>query len=605
MSIEQSGQPHSDGIKPNRYFRRHGAGLAVGVNPQQVKIEKLAKQLNQEGLVRMETVKAHDKNLARIAYLGKPYNFGLLSAVRGLGEIFPEDAQGQLFFNEGSYVDLHSVNLYNRKFGRTTIFGKTILEGVSLKDIEEMQLSESGELSEPDVLRINEIFYNGDFFRKIPFLRRNDNPDEEQSVREASYLAVVQGEARPDIKIPDDLSLHPLRKRLNAYFDYYTDLLTGPPLGFSDESLLYMNLFLTAPWVSQILGSYIPARFDITPSSARKLIESRFYRSSVAMRKWRGFLEGYNISNQDAVRVGSYPEDLGDFLKYDPLMDEKAEAALRGYYDSNRFGIEEGKDITEENFTLAESLAGYHKHLQKDIIHSPNSRLEFRMPEGHVIEKVTLTTQTQNRNTIVYILHLKEGLHMAIELNRHEGFFGLPAKLSSDNSLLVYQLGSDLLNGVTNNLIPKHVQPEPIRITQILNAEAGRSEDIHMRKEPTAKTKQSIVMTPIRIALGLNELPSRRQTEFKTLGCSENEVIDVMPRNTQIEDINRIMAEINDVRSGRARIKKLHGVGDLWEARAGQYRIIFSREGNNLTLEKIGNRREVFSHQVTNRRYSV
>lgn len=269
----------------------------------------------------------HERDLTRITFLGEPFIYEQMELQRKLPDLLERAHFVNLekpFISPQELNSFDGVNSFSKKVG-----------GISLLDIEQMELNEEGRLDTADIKRINKLYHDTQHRRLLslwPFYKDQDRAQAE-GVKEDLYFFVCQQEARPDEKISVPAYLIPLYERLIVYFDYYKDLLTNFDLGLVDEMRFVKTLSWTTPWMPQTLGCFVPARLGITPSSAFKLYQTRAESSYVAPFYWRRNILPYlEAGGVEACREKGLPLDLQVYQHYDPQMDETARNNIIGHY---------------------------------------------------------------------------------------------------------------------------------------------------------------------------------------------------------------------------------------------------------------------------------
>lgn len=541
-------------------------------------------------------------SLVSIVFQGEPFIQGLLEAQRELPDIL---RRAQRLNTEIRFAPPEYLN----QFDRVNSFEKRIIGGTSLLDIEQMELDENGKLNPNDIGRINRLLrvprWRGIFER----LGLKYESPWENHIRQSIVFFASQDLARPEERIATPRNLRPLKARLMAYFDFYTNLMLGPAVDDWEDTLLTWTLSWNAPWLPQSLGVYIPARLDISPSSAIKLFQTRARVSIVPYLSWRrGILPFMEKEAKDAFREGSLPEDLKPYQLFDGEVDDRAMVQLLDHYRRQNLTQSE----ISENYDQLDNLLSrfgklYFRLLQQDIERSKQRKMETEFSGNHPVSKLVVTSQ--NRKVLMFILLFQDRkTHLTLEIDREQRAFGLPPRLETDHPNIVPLILNDTLESLLAFAKQKYpnVEPEkkqPANSTQRVKLRILEPEPlayIPRPKEP-APSRRLTILTPIQRTLMEPRLPSalNPSTRQYVVMHSRDQINSFLGERVQEKTIEGLMGEIRDFEHGTARAKILEGVGGLWELRYGHYRIVLEHtRGRFFNVVALDRRDRIFRREA-------
>ncbi len=474
---------------------------------------------------------------------------------------------------------MENEDLFSAKVGK---------DKVSLSDIEKMPLP----LSLADIKKINRMFATTRF---------NKGTNQQQLVRESMIFLATQAVARPDERIELPNSLRPLVMRLEDYFDYYTDLMKDSNLEAWDETNFSLAMMYASylPWA---LGSYIPARLGITPSSAIKFYRRRAETSSLPTFSWKIIFKRIEPQTREAFRKNSLPEDFQKYIHFDEEMDSRVTALLFNHYGSQSLNDQETTQLYEDNEKLFELLTVSWNAISRNIGRSPSKNLRFSLDNMDLIEEVVVTRQYQQ--TLMFIVKFADGkTHLTLEIDQEGNYYGFPAKLMIDNPQIADQTIGNVLTLILDKFKVKEAAElgEPISIMrytaspEVTDVSEGRLDDVALKR-----IKRSRPMTPIAriLAKEPSELPGRsekQRRQFRVI-YSRSKVLEALGRKARPKDVERVMGEIRRFEFGQASISHLDWSGGRKESlRVGDLRVILEPIGRNMfVLEKVGHRKEVY-----------
>lgn len=588
----------SEVIKLNRAARRNAlltpdARVAAKIRGQ---LSNLGHQLNQTGEKWTDLVKEYGGNLTQIAYAGEPVMPQLLDVQRRLNT-FLERAQFMNVnhpFTDPSYLNQYDkVDIFSWKAG-----------DLSLLDVEQMELP----LSQDDIVRVNKMLgfstwnlFAGGSVRSL----KKQGFSEEQAIREAIFTLAVQKAARPEeTDIPQRIV--PIYDRLKGYFDYYTSLLTDFSLEPDDDCSLVLVLSKTMPWLTQILGAYIPGRLGLTPASAINLFYERAHHSAIIFGSWgndsrRGLIASLSKGAREAIRPKALPTDLQRYVYFDLSSNKKSAQAILSFADNASLEDSSWTNIYESSQQLIGKLPTLREALQKDIRAAVGKRLEYSMPEGHVVKKVILTSQY--RQTLMFILQLGES-HLTVEYatNTPEGIdtenhlYGWPVEITRDNPYAINLVMQDILD----TLFKATIRTEPVVVqTGKVTRPLEREDYVPTPKEKNGRRVLPKVLTPIQQYLQDSTPPSHRERNERQFRVfySRKLVTEKMGKKIREKDIDRVMEAINMAERGLREMKLIGASqGKRYVIREGDYRILLDPLGHSvMRLDSIGDREFIYT----------
>lgn len=546
-------------------------------NPAEI-IKNLYQAKNEVEAKSHEVAEANGRNMVSIVYRGEPYIQTYLRTYRSI-----HHSAGSLRASS-AFKDSLDQESHERNIQKIDLFSQGA-KGVSLADIEGMHVDEKSKLSIEDIDRIDKIFFS----KKIVDLRgKIDSTNKDRaSLQTAITVFIGQAWARPEVPTAPDFER--LRRNLTAYLDYYADLHINPTLSLDAELDLARMIVFGGTYFRTLFGIYLPARYGITSSSAVKTYEQHMAHSNLIIRRmWAKFFRKLYIPlTQNAFREGAFPEDLEHYQFYNEENDSKAAKLLRKHYKPRLSDDEEQFKAHSKAEKLLQSLVAHRKHLFKEIIHSPDRRIEFDTPDN-IVERVTITAQ--NKQTLVFILHLPSDLHLTLEIDRQGRVFGIPVSLLRRAPHIENFLVTDVLNPLIEKIDPqlptqkKHVYRPPIRLVK-----SGEvTEDV---PEPKPKRKRKIKITKERdlTSVTVAETPPYHP---KFVSYSEQRVRELLPgKKPREKDVEHLMEVIRLFEQGWRQAVRITKDKTIFRLRVGDYRVRLKMIGQGrFVIMDIGDR---------------
>lgn len=547
-----------------------------------------------------QAVKQFEGSLVKIVFEG-PFIHGLLEEQRKLPDIL---RRAQRLNIEKPFVDPAYLN----QFDQVDIFERP-LGGISLLDIERIELDKNGRLDPNDVRRINRVLHIPGWRGPLTHLGLKHESYFENTIRRSIVFFASQDLARPEEEISTPRNLRPLKERLMAYFDFYTDLLLEPPVDDLEDALLLWTLNGNAPWLPQSLGIYIPARLGINPSSAIKLFQTRARISSIYYLSWqRSVLSFMEKEAKDAFRKESLPEDLRPYQLFDGAVDDRAMVQLLNHYRrQNLTQSQQSEKYDQRDNLLSRFTKLYFRPLQQEIARSKQKRIEIEFSENHPVSKAVVTSQ--NRKVLMFILLFQnEKTHLTLEIDRGQRVFGLPSKLEADYPNIAPLILNDILEAVLTFAKQRYpnVEPEkkePATSTQTVELRILEPEPLAYTPWPEVSTpsRKLTILTPIQRALMEPKVPSASNpsTRQYVVMHSRDQITEFLGGRVQDKTIGGIMGEIRAFEHGAAKAKILEGVGGLWELRYGHYRVVLGHtRGKFFNVVAVDRRDRIFRREA-------
>lgn len=549
------------------------------------------------------TEKGH--NITAVVYRGDPFVYGFLDVRRGLIPLLDKafEVNSRNPFCSPEFLRrFEAHDIYQFKLG-----GGILSEGVSLLDIEKMSIDgqEERELDLGDIVRINRMLRLNFALRPLfRFQRPWSESREEKLVRQAILYSVCQKVSRPELKITVPKTVQPLYERLISYCDFYTGLLTDYSLSEYEDLSLLKTLSLSRPWLTQMLGCYIPGRLGISPSSAIKLFHERVENSSAHPLYWRKILETLALTAGDAFRYNQLPTEIEPYQYYGQI-DQKEEEKL-----FSRFLLE---DLTGNQQVLAHLSSGqlmarltlYHKIIRHEINLSPNKKIEVSVDDG-VFDNMMLVCQYPN--TLMFLVRFREDQkQVLLEIGKNVRgdkfiLYGLPPKLSAQNPQLADRVLSQMLPPLIDKMISTHPEVEngykirpfiPVVIPSI-KGQGLKEDEVVLSPElkPKEPKQKKTVLTPLQRFLGETIPPNPQSSQRKFIVLvSKSKIEESMPKNTPSSVIDQILHEIRNLETGRTTFADKIQRSDVWEIKSRRYRIFLRhQQGEIYTFVAAGKR---------------
>jgi len=409
-------------------------------------------------------------------FKGPPSVYGFAEALREIPDFLNQlkEVEGGFAANPAIVADLQGTNFFETK-----------LNGTSLLDIEGMQLP----LSNKDIQRIHGMFPIGMAIPGASKIFKMPSMEDKIVLQMMVLLAARKFvDPKEKIKVPEKI-MH-LHSRLVNYFDHWVELTLNPPESAKAEYMEYISPTMVSQDLFWAIGTYLPARLGILPSSAIKLYIERVSRSKLSPDVglaglffknafWRPFfLPGLSVPTRKAIRTHALPFDLQKYQNYDFETDKRASAILAKRYSQELANI----DLTtthEAASRFRDRLSLYRESLQADILSSGSKRRLVVNMDDESVEKLILTSQ--NKDTLMMILDFKdnENTHLTLEFTKDERLFGFPVEMLKEKGLTDL-VTADMLQPLLERAQYLHPSVEPI----VPSIKVTREEEINQVPEP-------------------------------------------------------------------------------------------------------------------------
>lgn len=556
MSTERERLPG----QPNRASRRAAERPR---NPKHLKdpldvIKRLDQVRNEVDAKAKRVAQNHGHDLTAIVYKGEPYIQEFLSVYRHIHNarvrLQSSGALGEDLNREAAERHLQKVDLFSYE-----------IKGVSLLDIEGIHLDGESHMSEKDVEMIDEIFLPELSFRG----RAAEKNSGKRTLRSAITVFIGQAFARPELHIPP--SLTKLQQNLTAYLDYYTTLLTNPALDRNSETYLSGIMLFGGPYFRTLIGIYLPARYGITPSSAIKAYEQRIAKSPLKSRAfWRKISKGTFISiAQQAFREGALPDDLRAYQFYNGDVDAKAAKLIQQFYSARIAQDQEQFNAHKKAKEFVQTLTMNMKDLIKEIRHKYSRRIEYDLP-NNIAERITVTAQ--NRQTLIFIIHLPDHLHITLEIDRKGRLFGIPPALSRKIPHIENFLLTDILSPLARRFAPipftKKTIAGPLLIPKV---QEDPAHELKEKKRRPKRKKRRILFSASVLEVSQSQEPPY---PAKFVSYSEEKVRELLPgKKPREKDVEHLMRTIRLFEQGWEQAVRITKDKTIFRLRVGDYRV--------------------------------
>ncbi len=535
---------------------------------------------------RLRAVETHNRDVTAIAYRGEPFVNDFFSTNRELHDLIPTI---KTLYKQGAIAGTNpSVLEENDLFVQK-------LKGLSLMDIENMEVDpQTHELAPEDIRKINRMF------RSQNLLGLGKDETHTFTLERLMYFASQQW-AQPEIGTPS--SLKKFQENITAYFDYYTSFLTDFNRDSLNESIMLIMLVFGRPYLPMAVASYVPAKLNITPSSAIKLYKQREELTDPMLKAtWRRLEKSFFPVFKQAYRNNAFPEDLKQYQHYNEEVDYAAANILQSYMQKT-VSAEDQLKKSDEVKTVLEQWDKHKRDVTREMMRQPNRKLEYQISKDHPGEKITMI---KNRDTFVFIMHFLNNIHLTLEIDKTGKIFGIPPSL-----IKAYPHGSDIfITDLLTPLLEKYkvkdasntvwqindakIEP-PIASTPDILEESTQEED-QIIKPP--KRKRLIPAVTIFESNPLPPLTPQAPKAKRFVAYSEDHVKELLGPQVSRQQfvVDQVLRTINNFEHGYTRGKLLKGHDRLFVGiRTGDYRIHLNRlGGENYTLDGVVNRRDAY-----------
>lgn len=581
------------------YNTNRGDRRAYRSDPLHRRVEGMIERLQEAGERLRETEEQKKKSLgidSGLTYFifnqqARTF-YNLLSARQNAGEVI-ESARflnRKTNFVDPKYLDSLEPDAY---------FLKRI-RGVSLSGIERMPPP----LSPVDVQAINGIFHQN--FLEFWLRQNRQNLVIAQAATVLATQAVLEKQREGKDRVPS--KLRPLFSHLHGYFDYYTDIVTDFSASKEEDELFILISTFKASLLRNALGSYIPARLGITPSSATKLYRERALTSAVLTTAWGYFIKGAEVETKKAFSDNGLPLKLRKFQHYDEFADRRVTELISNYYQGRRLDDLRETEAHAGAETQLLRLKRYWKDIIKGIKGSPEGYVVVPLPPGHIASSVTLAQQYHS--TLIMILSWGENSpYLTMEVDNNRRVFGIPPMLIAQNPRIRELLIEDVLSGFLEKMRQSypHVEfsPKPVKILPpVTVADTKNKEFVYQppikssSKQPPFKKVPGILAAFVNIGQ-----PVPTQEELKYVVAYSEEKIKAINGKLTKKQVEQIMKSISRFEYRQYPATKLTEAETLYELKvAKDWRVILEDlGGGKFSLYGIEHRSKVFNTRIRQR----
>lgn len=562
-------------VVENRASRRINRRLSLDWQIEGGVIQAIV-QFNEADDNRGTNLRSSNYLLGHSIFKGEAVGMDYVQAVRGLSITMDSALKARV-------CEPHQDWLARIKF---TDYYKYPVNGTSLADIERMPLP----LKEEDILRVARLFHD-------PFIWGHVD---KKRVRDAVIFTAVEPLVH-DVAVPK--SLHPLRDRITAFYDYFASYLTAQNTDRYQDRDFTQMLAWGGGLFGRSLGLYLAASSGLAPSSVLKLFKERG-----VTKGWLGF--GVSLDQIESevkyaypeTGINAFPEDLHPYLAYEPEADKKAVTLLKEVYSAKselgRLGVDFGPAQVKE---AIEKIRKYKGVIKADLSTSDLEFAKFPMTGHPVIRGVAMalgnSKGSYGRN-ILFVLRFDDpNIYLTLELNgRSNKFYGIPGELSKRIPHIDDLLARDVIVPAVIQVEERHpeLKPEPKIITDIRPKVDKTVPNINLDEPPKTdndfdgevkeleKPLKRKYIKVLGLSVGEPELPKLAQSFERRYAVDYDEemVRRMMGRNTRESEIRQIIEVIRRFETGGVRYRKVANQGTV-RIKSARYRVIFTYEGGN------------------------
>lgn len=531
------------------------------------------------------TTQIHNRNVTAVAYRGDPFIYDLFSGYQEMHNLIPtlQELYDKKTITGSDPSNLEKVDLFGQKF-----------KGLSLIDIENMELNpETHGLAPDNIKKINRMF------RSRRFLIKSKDQGQTNTLENLIYF-VSQQWVHPETSAPR--SLKKFQENITAYFDYYTSFLTDFNRDSLNESIMLMMLTLGTPYLPMAVGSYAPAKLNITPSSAIKLYKQREDLTDPMLKAtWRRLEKLFFSVFKQAYRNDALPKDLEQYQHYNEEVDYVAANILQSYMQNTA----STKNQIKTNDEVKRILEQWNKHkrdIRREVMRQPNRRLEYQISQDHPAEDITMV---KNRDTFVFVMNFPNNIHLTLEIDKTGKLFGVPPSLIKANPHVEDTLMVAILSPLLKRYESKETTSDTLQIHAPLylipskpEIPEGLIQEEHEQEAKPPKRKRLIPAVTIFEADPLPPItPTAPRTE-RFVAYSLEDVKELLgPQvSRQHAIVDQVLRSISNFERGNTFgiiLKESDGL--VIRIRAGDYRIFLNRlGGRNFIVKEIKNRKNAY-----------
>jgi len=529
---------------------------------------ELQRMLASSDKVREATVSAHENDITATAYRGQLFADDFFYGIRMMHDQIP---RMQTLCEKGALPVEH--NPHSKEDDQwTSKFG-----GLSFSDIEQMELdSQTHRLSQENIERIDKMF-------RLPgLIGFGRKKNQIHSLENLIYLASQQfGRPRKEV-------LERFQDNVTAYFDHYADFITDFNRDPKDDMIMLSMLVSGEPYLPIAVGTYVPARLNITPSSAIKLFTQREVHSDPSDKLlWEELGKVFLHSFSQAYRDDVFPADLEQYQHYNADIDSAAALRLAAYIEKTSGAQQQVQhEVRPEN--LLEQWNKQKKDIAGEAMQHPKKRLEYKLSNDYPAEDVTMVV---NKDTFIFIMRFPDDVHLTLELDKAGRLFGVPPSLVKS-----YPQARDILiDSLLTPLLEKYKVKVAGGNLQNSSSKKATPEKAGITNPP--RRKISVRPQTIFESSPLPEVMPTKHNPRRVITSSSDEVIELLGEHgRQKATVNQVLSAIGNFQSGHINGTFLKGTSEpIVHIRAGKYRIFLKRRnGRTYAVKEIKNRGEAY-----------
>lgn len=483
---------------------------------------------------------------------------------------------------------------------RFTDYYKHPVNEVSLVDIERMPLP----LRREDILKVARLFHD-------PFIFHHTD---DQRVRESVVFTAVEPLAHTEVPLP--VTLHSLRDRLTAFYDYFASYLTAYDPDRSQDRDFTQMLSWGGTLFAQSLGLYTAAASGFSPSSVMKMFKERGISNS--------WLSGVTLDKIEAeVRyayteegINSLPDNIHPELAYDPKADAKAARVLGRIYSAKSGLGNLGVDFSPEQVDeFIQKVRRYRGEIISDSSSLDQEYAKFTINGHPDIEEVAIAlrnAKSPHSRNLLFVLYFDDPeAHLTLELNgKSNRFYGIPGELAKIVPHIHDLLVRDVIAPAVKQVEEKHPELKPQSKELLYTSQPSENPDTSNKENVFADgdfDAEVVADKPLKrrhlrmfgMSVGEPELPKPAQNYERKYNVDHDEdlVRDMMGRNVSKADIRQIMDVIKRFESGGVRYRKVVSQEGTVRIKSGRYRLIFTYQGgSSFSLSYVSTRAEAYRH---------
>ncbi|MFI5265558.1 MAG: hypothetical protein ACHQT7_02325, partial [Candidatus Levyibacteriota bacterium] len=378
-----------------------------------------------------------------------------------------------------------------------------------------------------------------------------------------------------------------------AFFDYYVRFIRQGFDTAEAEIAAWTSLTFRGRMLIPALAMYLPARLGITPSSAQKMYEEHVELVEILTIGKR--LRAYFSLNLNNAYPNTVPEDLRQYIFYDENQDAQATRGLLGHYrpEKNPGSVEENQAREQ---VVQEFLRSTKPRLTTPLRNA--GRLSYPVESDNTpIARVTIIEPYAH--STIFILNLKNGSHLTVEIGADGSVYGIPLALYRQFPHIEDVLIPDILRTIH---IPERIKEAAVTSNMrsfIPRPLALPSREVAVEQIPHAPKKHVLRrFIPIEIiAPDSEQLPQQTEAVKHFIFYSEESVRELLgSKKRDPNTIKKAMDMLFRFERGWKEAKPLHTNAkdprELGSLVTGDTRIVVEHLGNNNYRTVVGGDRD-------------